>query len=120
MLVLNKSNESNEIIVTISEYGITANSYKLEIHSPFTNKNYSINLGSNQSQYTQRYDLFYVDRTVIIDMEDGDYSYKIFPELPDNRLLETGYLKIISGNEDEQFLWIEEPEEDDDFIVYNQ
>lgn len=121
MLILNKSIESNEIIVTISENElIPTNGYWMELHSTFSNKTYIIQLGANQSQHRERYDKFIIDKLMFEHMEDGRYNYRIFSGESDNKLLEVGYLKIISTDHEITYISIEPEEEEDDFIVYNQ
>lgn len=121
MLILDKSIQLNEIIVTISENELMpTNGYWMELHSTFSNKTYTIQLGANQSQHKERYDKFIINKTMFVQMEDGKYNYKIFSGETDNKLLEVGYLKIISTDHEITYMSIEPEEEEDDFIVYNQ
>lgn len=119
MLFLNKSIEENEIIVTVSENNtLDSPIYSMLIHSHFTNKSYTIELGPNQSEFTERFDKFIIDNTQFQNIEPGTYVYKIFNQSNQANSLETGYLKIEGIESVNEFIEPTEQETDDDYIIY--
>ncbi len=117
MLLLDKTKETNEIVVTIIE---NLNTYTpslgLVLYSPESKVTHEIALGENQSLFPERYDSFIIPKADFIDFNDGYYIYQIYHDT--DLLLETGYLKIISDKKTVEYVAIKPQETDDDFIVY--
>ena len=119
MLFVNKTIEQNQIIVTVSENNILDNPvYEMVIHSHYTNKTFTINLGENHSGFTERFDKFIILGDDIQNVEPGVYVYKIFNSNIHDVSLETGYLKIVGAAVESEFIEPIEVETDDDYITY--
>lgn len=118
MLYLDKAREDNSIIVTVSEMTDSLTDLSMNLYSHFTKKNYSIELGENESLYTERYDRFSIPLASFQSFEDGVYVYSITEQNQPDKSLELGYLKIVGGTQPEEYVNLDINEEDDDYIVY--
>lgn len=119
MLYLDKTVQDNEIIVTISEAtDNNSGAYTILLHSHFTHKTYTIPLGKNMSDHTERFDRFIIHETLFHDFEDGVYIYKIIDSANPDIILEIGYLKIVGSTTPDEYINLDTTETDDDYIVY--
>jgi hypothetical protein len=123
MLIINKELDTVRLIVTVStEMDNPENGFRLSIHSPFTNKDYSIILPANSSLFPERFDEFLVDSDEFSEMEPGEYRYSIYEySVEDVKLLEKGLLRVESTQEQSagEFTFPEPTPQEDDFVIYD-
>lgn len=118
MILIDKRKTNQRLIVTLTENSdnIDAN-YRLDVHSPFSNKSYSVNLPENTSSFKERFDEFILSTSLINDWETGFYNYSI-TEI-NAGMVEVGSLKVIDADTvPVPFISIQKTETDDDFIIY--
>lgn len=125
MLIIDKANNTNQLIVTLSELTTSPNpQYELELFNFFTNVTYlwkgsSVNVISTN------------DRRDIIEialdnedgsktLEEGQYKYIFYEVIDVNRVVvEKGLLKVTNSNSTSDNIYvIETQEDDDDYIVF--
>jgi hypothetical protein len=117
MIVIDKATETTRLIFTLTEKTDVENPiYTLVLHSPYTNKTYSLELPANTSQYKERYDEFILDTEIFKDMESGSYYYSVLEGEP-SEVIQIGLATIVQPNEPD-FITVNESETTDDYIVY--
>lgn len=127
MLIIKKEYQNHPIVVTVSEMNNALSpSYRLDLESDFTNKNYSIQLSGNTSPYPKRYDEFNIPSSAVTSFETGVYKYSIV-ETTTSTFCEVGMLKIVDSLksyqqevENSNVVYKPANETDDDFIVYTK
>lgn len=123
MLLLDKTIPTQKIICTISEKQMTDGHIPvLKVENKESNRNYSLILPENTSNYKTRYDEFIFATTDISEWKGGKYLYIIWEYNPQTQTtvqeLEIGLLQVIEQNE-EEFISTPVTETDDDFVVYD-
>lgn len=119
MILLDKNKTASRIVVTL----LRGNSitYFLVLHSPFTKKTYEVGLGTNLSEYVDRYDEFELLNEQYKDFEAGRYKYEIYEVVNGikQRLAEVGVCTITEHADllDETII-LSPTETDDDIIVF--
>jgi hypothetical protein len=117
MLLVDKQNVEQRLIVTVSENTkVTTPSYSMLVHSDFTNETFNIDLPDSTSLYPDRYDEFLINTTEFESLQPGHYSYTITEQT--DGVVEKGVLMVIDTIPD-QFSFIEGDETADDYMVYD-
>jgi hypothetical protein len=100
-----------------------AGAYLLNLHSPSTNKSYTIDLGDDVSGFPKRFNKFIVGLSEYEEIEAGTYHFEAIASdgQPDNTqwsVAEKGLLLVrnIPQAEDE-IVTLEQEETDDDIVV---
>lgn len=127
MLIINKEYQNHSIVVTVSDMNTAINpSYRLDLESDYTNKNYSVQLSGNTSPFPNRYDEFNIPNSAVTSFETGIYKYSIV-ETTTATFCEVGMLKIVDNLksyqqelEDSNVVYKPSNENADDFIVYKK
>lgn len=114
MLLLSKTNSSARLILTLTESS-SETLFDLVAQSFYTNKTYTIDLGEDVSEHTERYNEFNVDLSAFEQMESGRYTYKIV-ERETGNVIEHGVLTV-TDSEDREYVAITPDEDEDDFIT---
>lgn len=118
MITIDTTQSSVGLILTLAEKTtVESPDYKLVLYSPFTKKNYRVELGVNTSSFTFRYDEFILDSEIFKSMEEGVYFYSIYQTSVEENPIEVGLLKI--KGEVEEYVSITPDETEDDFITYD-
>jgi hypothetical protein len=112
MILFDKTKAEARLILTLTETsGDTL--FSLVLHSFYTNKTYTIELGEDASQFSFRYNEYFVPASVFTNMEAGRYVFNI-QERNTGRVVERGVATILDTPEVE-YVTISPDEDEDDF-----
>ena len=119
-VTLNLSDTQMTFISTSFEVNPVTSGSTLVIFNKYTNVQYEYELPNDSSPYPDRYNEFIVETSVFSGLTPGQYTFKIKDSI--NNVTETGMLKVIkesltpeNGND---FIYIQQTENDDDYLVY--
>jgi hypothetical protein len=114
MILFDKTKAEARLILTLAE---TSNEtlFNLVLHSFYTNKSYTIELGEDVSPFSFRYNEYFVPASVFTNMEAGRYVFAI-QERNTGRVVERGTLTIM-GEPETEYISITPDETEDDFIT---
>lgn len=94
MILLNKSNNSESIIVTLNESSIITNGYYLFVFTNVTTKeitNLLVSTNDDISNYKSRFNEFVIDTsTIFTTAKTGQYQYQVYQQLSDTNTDITG------------------------------
>lgn len=114
MILLDKSIAQSRLILTLTENSNEV-LFDLVLHSFYTNKTYTIELGEDHSDHPERFNEFTIESALYKEMEEGRYTYKVV-ERATEKVIEHGVLTV-KGTPSAEYLSIAQYESDDDFIV---
>ncbi len=120
MIHLDKSLSSDSIILNLAGLTDVVNpTYILSIKSEYTNKNFNITLGTDESEYPDSYNRFNITMSVFEDYEVGLYAYDI---LVGSEVIDSGYMRLYTSIADEyttpQPISLPVSDTDDDYVAY--
>jgi len=79
MILINKDNSKQNLVLTLAELTTIANPvYLLVLKSDFNGNSYRFILQNNLSSSTIRYDYFQLDTSLFTNLDTGIYSYKVY------------------------------------------
>lgn len=92
-------NKPNKLLLNVSPFSLVGgDTFTLRIYSHNSKKEYLATLSNNTSPDTGVYDLFegiaFAENAI---PEDGRYVFEILDELPSKKILQIGYLEVISS-----------------------
>lgn len=119
MLVINKSDSTTKLIVTVAEINPVTSGSTLELTNQESNVTTTYQLPDDSSMYPERYNLFELPTDSFSGCSIGIYTYKVMDE--SGSTTETGLLKVVEQGTPElqdDYVFIQPQDADDDFIVY--
>ena len=94
-ILIDKSQPSTRVIVTVSEVNPVTTGSTLVIINTYTNHQSEIALPVDGSPYPNRYNDFTISASTYSGLSEGSYSYKILDST--SATTETGLLRVVSS-----------------------
>ena len=102
MILIDKTKDVQTIILTLTELSDGVNGdYILNLKSDANRVEYSVILPVNESQFTERFDLFNISTSEFNELIDGLYTYSV---ALNGKVLEMGKAHVKGGNQSDQVI----------------